>query len=410
MNFQLACIVWGAGLVVTWVIFTYFTSPDMLVLGLYPVDTPQQLCSVTLRGKEIQKRLMPTKAMYMVLMYIFTTGFNFAYALYQRKRFLSMDDETSMTDFAAICVGLPEMEGSELVENKIKESIETATGAKVVGVSVCWACKELEEDIADAIDKEVQMSEESPTLPDQATLDENNDGAVNKVFGFVDSVFGFTGRVPEEVSESEEEKSVDDMIKGISSTDAAFIVFETEESRDKAVAFVKSKEGISFEGNVINLMKESCEPDTVKWSNFKVTNGEFFTKLAIGIVVIIVALLVWCFGFYLPFAYYQASFAKQGEEPPFTAAFLFSMLVVGGNQIMYSRSREGYEHICSHGHGPIWRPSTQPDAVRSDRVFSTWNFSQDDARTRGFTRCCVCLRSVSHPALCTDFRLCQRSH
>lgn len=329
MNFQLALIIWASGIVVTWVVFTYFTSPDMLVLGLYPADTPQQLCAVTLKGKEVQKRLLPTKVGYMVFMYIFTILFNFGYALYQRRKFLSIDDDTSMTDFCAMISGLPEMSGDKMVEVLLKQCVEEATGEKVVGVSVCWACKEFEEELADATDQEVQMLEETPELPDQADLDDKNRGFLNNIYANVDGIFSFTGKLPE----AGETQNVEDLLKKVSSTDSAFVVFENEASRDKAVA--ASISGISFQDCKLNLKHENCEPDTVKWSNFKVTHGEFYTKMAIGILVIFLALLAWCFGFYLPFAYYQASYAKQGAEPGFLAAFIFSMLVVAGNQIMY---------------------------------------------------------------------------
>jgi hypothetical protein len=334
MNFQLALIVWGCGVVVTWVIFTFYTNPEMLVLGLYPSDTPQELCSVTLRGKELQSRLIPTKLVFLILMYVFTFAFNFAYALYQRRKFLVIDDETTMSDFVAICTGLPSLPGTEKVEDIVKESIEAATKEKVVGVSVCWACKEFDEEVQEATDREVEMLEGAPTLQDQATLDQNNRG-MTKVFGKLDAVFGFTGELPDHVSKAEERKSVEELLPNISSTDSAFIVFETESSRDKAVAAVHSFRGISFKEHVLHLKRETCEPDTVNWNNFNVSQAEFFRKLSIGTLSVLIGLVLWCFCFYYPFAYYQASYAKQGEEPGFVAAFIFSMLVVAGNQIMY---------------------------------------------------------------------------
>lgn len=334
MNFQAAVILWAAGLVVSWVIFTYMTSPDMLTLGLYPVDTPQQMCSVTLRGKEMQKRLLPTKLIYMVFMFVATFAFNVLYALYQRQRFLAMDDDTSMTDFAAMCEGLPVLSGGEACEKDLKQQIEAATGEKVVGVSICWDYKEQEDAIEEAIDREVDMLEECPKLPDQATLDERKKGLGHKIFGGVDTIFGFTGEVPAEEPPHLTEQGLQDLLKNLKSTDTAFIVFESEASRDKAVEVVQKK-STSVQGNPITLTTTKCEPDTLNWTNFKVTWNEFYTKVAIGVGVIIVSLVIWVFGFYVPFAYYQASYAEQGEEPSFLDAFIFSMLVVVGNQIMY---------------------------------------------------------------------------
>lgn len=344
MNFQAAVIVWGCVLIAIWVIFAYFTSPDMLTLGLYPADTPQQLCSVTLRGKEVQSRLMSTKVLFLVLMYIAAWMFNFAFALYQRRKFLLLDDETSMNDFAATLEGLPRLTGDRPVEEELRKFLEDSIGEKVVGVSVCWDYKPVEDDVQDAIEREVEMREGEPSLPDQATIDEQK-GIASKLFGWVDSLFGFSGKVPEEISTSQEKANVEELILGMSTTDVAFVVFESEASRDYAVTITGDGTTL-FEGCPITLSHdEPIEPDTVRWSNFQVSHGEFCFKTCIGMVVIAIALLVWCFGFYFPFAYYQASFAKQGREPPFVAGFIFSMLVVMGNQIMYFLAREVAERV-----------------------------------------------------------------
>jgi hypothetical protein len=335
MNFQLFVILWGCFLVVTWVIFTYFTSPDMLVLGLYPADTPQQLCSVTLRGKEVQHRLMSTKVIFMIIMLVSSMFFNFAYAVYQRRKFQKLDDGTSMMDFVAICKGLPELPGDQLVENQLKQFMEEATGEKVIGVSVCWNYKEYTDLVQEALDREVDKVDDKPALPSQAELDARRSTA-QKVFGWVDALFGFTGKLPApEVPSDEHATTVEDMLKSISSTDTAFIVFDTEAARDKAEQIFAEAGGVTFQDKTVTLTIEPCEPDTVLWGNFKVTQGEFLLKSIVGFLVILVALVVWACGFYLPFAVYQASFAKQGQEPPFVAGFVFSMLVVAGNQMMY---------------------------------------------------------------------------
>lgn len=336
MNFQFALIIWGCLVIVVWVLYAYFTSPDMLVLGLWPADTPQQVCSVTLRGKELQRRLLPTKLIFMVVMFLATFGFNFAYSLWQRYRFLQLDDDTSMTDFAALCMGLPELSGEEKVEDLVKACIEEKTQEKVVGVSVCWDYKDKEEEVDAAIDDDIDMLADYDPPPTQEEVDGMKPGMGQKLFGHIDSLFGFTGKVQEAVSETEDKIDVEKMLKEISNTDSAFIVFESEASRDKAVKMSLEGEGFSFRDSTLYLTQdEAIEPDTVKWANFAVGNFQFFTKIGIGILAIFFALLIWAFGFYLPFAAYQASFAQQGEEPGFLAAFVFSMLVVAGNQIMY---------------------------------------------------------------------------
>jgi len=335
MNFQVAIIVYASGLIVTWVMFTYMTSPDLLTLGLHPTDTPQQLCSVTLSGKEMQQRLLPIKLLYIAFMFVGTFVFNIAFALYQRQRFIQSDDATTMTDFAVMLEGLPTMKGTDRPEEELKKCIQDATGEKVVGVSVCWDYLAKEEEVADAIEREVGLLEETPELPEQDVLDKQKAALpLNKIFGWVDgAIFYFTGEKAEPVVENpESDKAVEDMLKELETTGCAFVVFESEASRDKVLA---SGIKLALRGNDMTLTKTECDPDTINWTNFKVTDAEFFKNIAVGIIVMTVFLLVWCYGFYLPFANFQAAFSAQGDDPPFAAGFLFSMLVVIGNQIAY---------------------------------------------------------------------------
>jgi len=335
MNFQVAMIIWSCVIIVVWVLLAYSTHPELLALGLYPANTPQQLCAVTLRGKEMQRDMMWAKVLFIVLAYLGTFAGSLAYAVFQLRTFQKIDDDTSMTDFAAICVGLPQVKGSERVEEKLRSCIERACGQKVVGVSVCWDYKTRADEVQDALESELLLAEPDaePELPDQ-----KEDSAVHsladKAFGWISELFGFSDRPAEKKVVEEDE--IKGLVAEIDSTDSAFAVFENESARDAAVEAARELGGVSFEGARLTLAQETCEPDTVRWECFDVTMGQFVTRSCVGVLIIILALVIWAVGFYLPFAYYSASFSyASGEEPGFLQGFLFSMLVVAGNQIMY---------------------------------------------------------------------------
>merc|ERR1740129_1470030 len=335
MNFQVAMILWACFIITIWVVFAYSTHPELLALGLYPANTPQQLCAVTLRGKEMQEQMMWAKVLFVIIAYLVTFFGSLAYAVFQLRTFQTIDDGTSMTDFAAICVGLPKLPGSQHVEEELRTCLEKTCGQKVVGVCVCWDFKTRADKVQDALEYELLLEEPDPT---PEVPEESEESSVRKIsrktFGWIDQLLGFSERPSEKKDIHKDE--IKQLVVDIESTDSAFVVFECESARDAAVHAVQELGGVSFEGVRLSLGRETCEPDTVRWDSFDVTMAQFVTRCIIGILVIITALVIWATGFYLPFAYYQASFSyASGEEPGFLACFLFSMLVVAGNQIMY---------------------------------------------------------------------------
>ena len=65
---------------------------------------------------------------------------------------------------------MPLMEGTESVEEQLKERIESATGQKVVGVSVCWDFGEHEEDVMELL--ESQLVEKDSALHPEPVAEE----------------------------------------------------------------------------------------------------------------------------------------------------------------------------------------------------------------------------------------------
>jgi len=147
---------------------------------------------------------------------------------------------------------------------------------------------------------------------------------------------GYTGTMallaPAEVTEVD----VTDMLTALETTEDAFIVFDTQASRDRAIQAM-AEDSIEFYGKELRLEVAPCEPDALLWTN--VTNrpmGEVIVRVAYGVVCIVGALLLWCCCFYLPYArtVMNADYAN-GSDPNVFSRTVFGFLVVAGNALMY---------------------------------------------------------------------------
>merc|ERR1719238_1198133 len=115
-------IAWSLFMLTTWVIFVYCTQVDLLVLGLYTADNPVQLCETTIRGRKLQLDLIPTKVKFVFFAYFSTFFGSVVYAIFHLRRFQKLDsDESTMRDYAVMLTNIPEVPGSE----KLEEELET---------------------------------------------------------------------------------------------------------------------------------------------------------------------------------------------------------------------------------------------------------------------------------------------
>jgi len=298
-----------------------------------------------------------------------------------------MDDATSMRDFAAFCSGIPTRFNSDHAEDELVACLANATGEKVLGASICWSYKEQCKRVHEICDRDISQKDmRRGTFVGSGVRDEGvEETQLTKMFKNVDKLLGFespseanaTGaeirapspstrvaapkerpardrspgpfRKPQatagvsedsiEISESWCDKQDEaTVLRTIETAGHAIIVFETERSRDLAVEKVQNAAGVAFGEKSLQLTKVECEPDTMLWDNCAWPTGwrNILSRLLWGILGITVALIVWAVGFYLPYAVYTLSFSyARGEVPGFAASFLFTMLVVAGNQIMY---------------------------------------------------------------------------
>lgn len=128
------------------------------------------------------------------------------------------------------------------------------------------------------------------------------------------------------------------LLNEMESSDVAFVVFETEEGRDAAVEAAKKRGGFIYDEKVLNLTVRNVEPGSCRFVGLThgTSNKMRYKKLARGAVIVIGALIGWAVCFYLPYAFYMASFSyARGDQPTYFARILFTVLVVAGNQLMY---------------------------------------------------------------------------
>lgn len=124
-------------------------------------------------------------------------------------------------------------------------------------------------------------------------------------------------------------------LEKLSSTNEAFVVFQTEKARDQAVATCAG--GVQFDGKTILVEVCPTEPSAVNWN--RLTDRpliETVKRVFLATGAILVALLIWCFCFYLPFASVVAKtdYAHGSDPDPLTKT-MFGLVVVAGNAMMY---------------------------------------------------------------------------
>jgi len=396
-NFQLAMILWAAMLAICWLCLAWFVDEGFFVLGVREATTPRQFCIVVAWGHETMRRLAKWKVAFVLFAYLATWLFSLCHAVLQRRRFEAIDDATTMGDFVALCKGAPRFDGSADAESLLKGALEEGTGVKLVGVSICWDFGDKAALVEDAMRHSLGLpvlplldrfraaawavaarstltSASQPGLepaaydgsprsspprralttprrsatlspghghlsPGQGHLSPERHGTMThrlqaRARQAVDMVFGFDGVAPvsgEEISTTD----IEGMLREIHCSGWAFAVFETEASRDAAVRAAAG--GVPCEGQLVELSDVTVEPETVNWANFHGGAAhQPILKLGLGVIIIIIGLILWALLFYFPYAYFVSSFSYvRGTEPSLLAASTFSLLVVGGNQLMY---------------------------------------------------------------------------
>jgi hypothetical protein len=156
-NFEFMILIWVTMVMFGWSATAITFSYDLFKLGIQKADTARQLCDVVLWGTKLQRELMTVKVGFMVGLYLFSVCMFLLHAMLQERRFHEDDDNTTLEDFAALAERLPAFHGSELAEDRLKQSVEAATNQKVVGVSVCWNYTKREDDVMKVLQYEMRQ-------------------------------------------------------------------------------------------------------------------------------------------------------------------------------------------------------------------------------------------------------------
>jgi hypothetical protein len=365
-NFEVAVLIWAIVICYAYALTCCMVSTDMLVLGLSPAKTSQQLCSVVRWGHDAQMRNMWAKCVFIIFAYVFTFVGCIYFGIYQNKDFFGLDSATSMKDFACFIIGLPKVQGKDNLERKLTDFIAQKTRQKVVGVSVCWNYTEKSKEVTDAIEAdwaEREAALKPPPPEEDAIRCQPRLGFLRRQVRKLDGFFYFA-TTPSTISspdaptpspgdpivptsqgqpllDSTASPPVDmkSILEEMESSDCAFAVFETEVARDLAVLQLNSLEDdVEYEGSKLKFEVKNVEPGTARFSGLAYGSGREHRakKIKRGTFVVLGCLLIWAGCFYFPYAFYSASFSyAHGEEPPMFSRYFFTFLVVGGNQAMY---------------------------------------------------------------------------
>merc|ERR1711862_429529 len=119
-----------------WVIFA-LTIDNALFLGTRKFGTPRENCILVAWGWETQSRLMWTKVLYLVIMYVSSFLFSMMHGVRQLRIFKAIDcKKKTMKDFVCMLVGIPEGGGSDMdLEKKLADAVANYAGVTVVGAS-----------------------------------------------------------------------------------------------------------------------------------------------------------------------------------------------------------------------------------------------------------------------------------
>jgi hypothetical protein len=341
-NFQAAVMLWAVLVAGGWYLLAFTVDMDLLILGTRKFGTPRDNCILVAWGYETQQKLMWAKVVFLWCAYLGSFILAIVHSVRQLRLFQSMDYETkTMSDFTAICMGVPQLPGTRLVEDDLKKGISEAASVTVVGVSVGWAYQEKEDEIKEAITDDLSRREvaQSPRI---ATVGPERP-AMNPIRTWLNekelTLFG--------PHHSDGETDMEELLKELHTSQVAFVVFDTEAARDKAVEKSEQEGGFAFEGSMLTLEVADCEPNTVMWHNLGFSSmGAKVGRLLQGIGFILLALLGWIVIFYAPYAWSVASFNyDNGQEPGAIYGLVFSMVVCVGNVIMYDVCSRVSEYV-----------------------------------------------------------------
>jgi len=338
-NFQAFCIVWPLVIAMMWSVLACFHN-ELWILGTRKFGTPRHNCILVAWGYETQQRLMWTKVLFLVMVYVFSFVSMMLFSVRQYRLYQTMDaSRKTMKKFALELKGLPPLTGDAGVEGVLKQAVVSATGVAVVGVSVAWHYGEDEDTIMKAVRDDQNQKQLEMHAGHGHQIQEGIDPTADmnmihkQMYNIEKSLFGPDESEEAPVDQTELEKKLREMV----SSDTAFVVFNSSEAVDNALQKTAAT-GVKYLDSTLTLSRIDVEPGTVNWQNFgDDAPGAMTWRAAKGFCgVYVPALAIWFFCFYVPYAISLYNFNyDNGAELPGYYSLIFTIVVVGGNATMY---------------------------------------------------------------------------
>eukprot|EP00928_Gymnodinium_smaydae_P016344 TRINITY_DN16113_c0_g1_i1.p1 TRINITY_DN16113_c0_g1~~TRINITY_DN16113_c0_g1_i1.p1 ORF type:complete len:1009 (+),score=127.29 TRINITY_DN16113_c0_g1_i1:32-3058(+) len=327
-RFQMAVLVWAVVLYLSWIIYATETYPVAIGMG-FKIDPKSrvQFCQIGARGHVEFNEALPMLIKFNAFAYLFTFFGCIIYTAGNQNLIHRCDNSRdSMQDFAA-SLEIPIMAGRD-VERILKEAVERATGQRVVGVCVAWNFVQDAELIphlvpidGDYPEKHVKGEDEERTGMWGSTVD-----GISEVI--LDAFGGLEEAMPEEEKPSKED--VVKLLEEMESTNWAIVLFDTEHSRDEAIA--AGDKSIEINGEFYSLTEDEDknEPESIIWANLGMDPEDVKSNERTAYFYIVGLVFLWVGLFYVPYVTYEVSFTyRNGDEPGFAGDLLFTVLVVG---------------------------------------------------------------------------------
>jgi len=373
-NWQGAVILWAVGTLLVLGNLAIVFKKRASVQKVAPVEGGTfDACSAHVTDQADDFNHMEVGYFYGVLfLYLASTAACLGFAVHQRRWAQKMSEQlTTMQDYMLVATGLPNQPGTEPVEEDLTKFFKAAfsgVGAEVVGVSVCWDYQ----DCSGAVDEQIrceldryewdweterghegsrtqgarvhdqrrQEAEESTDVPPRCV-------SIQKHFHKFDALLGVEEIHSTPGGSSKDPDEVRKMVERLQSSGIAYIVFNTEEQRDRALQQCQATP-LVYPPNVpswcqykISLKSTDVEPEVVLWNNFRITRAQVVNPVVInifkGILVIILTVFLLDLFFYFPYVSYilRCSEIKGMTQGNFVQSTLLGLLICLCNQLIY---------------------------------------------------------------------------
>mmetsp|Transcript_68088 Transcript_68088/g.121296 ORF Transcript_68088/g.121296 Transcript_68088/m.121296 type:complete len:1020 (-) Transcript_68088:10-3069(-) len=348
-RFMGTSMLWGLSIMAMLLMFGLYFQNRRRALRAFPENT-FSACDQNVRDAKDSYNDMETFYFFItVFIYLASTAGSIVFARKQRDEWEeTMADETTFGQFALLTTGFPILDGTKDVEKDFENFLRKAPQLQetnIVGVSVCWNCRDKQTEIDAAIAYErsqTKITAWGDTI-DRMPRDDQDEGkrsCCDPQLRCVDTLLG-VGNVPcakpqEEKSQKEEHADVSEVLDSLKTTENVFIIFKTPREASVAKELI-DKEPLKYEGSEISLHYHDYEPLTVLWDGWGCSSQESHMRIGFGWLIIISAVLFLDIFFYAPYVQYIMSYTDVAgmSQGGFFTGTILGMLITVCNQIIY---------------------------------------------------------------------------